>query len=354
MDARSTLGRQWLALAAMVVLVAVSTVFVTPAAAAHVGCGSVITQSTVLDSDIGPCTVGLTIAGNGIQLDMNGHRLTGPANRTGGPGIRFNGTNRAVVRNGTVSGFTAGVAVEGGANNSVVAMNVLDNVGQGDYADGILVFESDGVRIIGNQVSRNGVFSGITLADSSNGLIDSNNISYNNIPTATGLFTDIGVWILNLRDVPASQGQPDVVGRQASFNLVVNNQVTGNGLEGIQISRFAHHNTARNNHAIANGTRQRPGVREGDGIAIFSNDNLIEFNRAYNNGGNGIGIQLTQTATTTQGVRNQILGNQTGGNGFGPNAPPNFDLFDAWPNCDNNVWRGNRFQTFNQACVTAP
>lgn len=278
---------------------------------------------------------------------MNGHRLTGLASRTGGPGIAFDGVNRALVKNGTVSGFTAGVAVGSGANNTILAMNILDNVGQGTFGDGILVFESDGVRILGSQVSRNGVFSGITLIDSSHGIIEGNNISFNNIPTGTGLFTDIDIWILNDRDVPASEGQPDVVGRQASFNLVTNNQVKGNGLEGIQISRFAHHNTARNNTTIANGTRQRPGVRDGDGIAIFSNDNLVEQNKSFRNGGNGIGIQMTQTETTTQGVRNQILFNQTGGNGIGPNIPQNFDLFDAWPNCDNNVWRGNTYQTFN-------
>jgi parallel beta-helix repeat protein len=354
MQARSGVGRQRFALAAVVALLLLSAVYVRPAAAAHVGCGAVITQSTVLDSDIGPCTVGLTIAGNGVVLDMNGHRLTGPANRTGGPGILFDNVNRALVRNGTVSGFTAGVAIDSGANNTIVAMNILDNVGQGTFGDGILVFESDGVRIIGNQISRNGLFSGITLLDSSNGLVDGNNISFNNIPTGSGLFTDIGVWILNDEDVDRDKGEPDVVGRQASFNLVSNNQVTGNGLDGIQISRFSHHNTARNNSVIANGLRQRPGVRDGDGIAIFSNDNLVEQNKVFRNGGNGIGIQMSQTALTTQGVRNRILSNQTGGNGIGPNIPQNFDLFDAWPNCDNNTWRANTYQTFNQPCVTTP
>jgi hypothetical protein len=63
---------------------------------------------------------------------------------------------------------------------------------------------------------------------------------------------------------------------------------------------------------------------------------------------------MTQTATTSQGVNNRVLRNRTNGNGIGPNPPADFDLFDAWPNCDNNLWRTNTFQTFNQPCVTTP
>jgi hypothetical protein len=75
----------------------------TPAAAAHVGCGDVITVDTLLDSDVGPCETGLTLD------DVFGVAVTG----------------------GTVSDFDAGIFIAGGFANFVSGMEVRDNIGTG-------------------------------------------------------------------------------------------------------------------------------------------------------------------------------------------------------------------------------
>jgi parallel beta-helix repeat protein len=214
------------------------------------------------------------------------------------------------------------------------------------------LFESSGNRILSNQVLRNGSQAGIVLYDSSNNLVDGNNVANNSFPVVNPVTT--GIWVINLQDRPRSEGEPDVVGLQSSFNTVSNNSVVNNGLDGIQVSRFTHSNTVINNSVTGNGTR-RVTAREGDGIAVFGNNNLVQNNQVIRNAGHGIGINRTETAVTRQGINNRILTNRAQGNGFGTIGQPNFDLFDQWltPPCDNNTWRGNTFVTFNQPCVTA-
>jgi parallel beta-helix repeat protein len=298
--------------------------------------------------------VGITIQADNVDFDLAGHRVfgqpgVGPGN--GIPGIIFDNVTGSRVRNGTVSQFDTGVYIEGGGNNEIRGMQVTDNVGGGgDFSDGIQLFETNGNRILNNQVLRNATQAGIVLYDSSNNLVDGNNVA-NNGPGTNPV--TIGIWVINLQDAPRPP-EPDLTGLQASFNVVSNNTVVGNGLEGIQIARFTHDNTVINNNVVGNGTR-RTAQREGDGIAVFGNANHFEGNQVFNNAGHGIGIVRTETAATRQGINNRVLRNNTRGNGFGTIGGPNFDLFDGWlsPPCDNNLWRGNTFQTFNQPCVTA-
>lgn len=48
------------------------------AGAAEIGCGAVITQSTTLHQDVGPCPgLGLIVAADDITLDLNGYRVFG-------------------------------------------------------------------------------------------------------------------------------------------------------------------------------------------------------------------------------------------------------------------------------------
>ena len=325
------------------------------ASAGHVACGSVITEDTALDSDVGPCTSGIVIRGNNVDFDLAGHRVFGTAARGEGPGITFDNVTGSRVRNGTVTGFDTGVYIEGGSNNEIRTMQVVDNLGQGDFSDGIQLFETNNNRVLDNQVVRNGSQAGIVLYDSSSNLVDGNNVANNAFSTSLTNPTvnpvTIGIWVINLQDRPRTEGEPDVVGLQSSFNIVSNNNVRNNGLDGIQVSRFTHSNTVVNNTVVGNGIR-RTNAREGDGIVLFGNNNLVQENRSFNNAGHGIGINFVQTAVTIQGVNNRIFTNQTGGNGFGTIGTPNFDLFDQAPNCDNNLWRNNTFQTFNQVCVT--
>ena len=80
-----------------------------PPRATTVPCGAVLTTSVRLAADVDcPDGRGLTLAADGIELNLNGHRLTGPGTDHGTVGVRVRARD-VVVRNGTVGGWGSGV-----------------------------------------------------------------------------------------------------------------------------------------------------------------------------------------------------------------------------------------------------
>ena len=127
-------------------------------------------------------------------------------------------------------------------------------------------------------------------------------------------------------------------------NVVSGNQVHRNGLDGVQLSTNTTNNTVTSNLISGNGFGQVPGIRNGDGIAVFGQSSVIQSNSVVQNGGNGIYIRNGR-------MNHQVLNNQSASNSLLP-APSGlqFDLKDDNPACDNNSWRGNS-GTRNQACI---
>jgi hypothetical protein len=113
-----------------------------PATATHVQCGDTITQDTILDSDV-VCVgesygvTGVTIAADGVTLDLGGHVIDA-ANSYEDPdsnGIATDGPRTGLtIRNGRVSGFSSGVRMS--ASNSVVERLRLENGSAGVLLDG--------------------------------------------------------------------------------------------------------------------------------------------------------------------------------------------------------------------------
>jgi len=147
----------------------------TPAGAqTAISCGTVITASTTLTNDVGPCTTdGIIIGADGVKLNLNGKKVYGApgAGTQGGPagqnvGIRFRNVSNAEVTNGEVTGFAAGVRIDGGSTNRVASVYSHDNigpVGTNDNGDGISAFNSSYNTIENNRVVHNGPFSGIAF-----------------------------------------------------------------------------------------------------------------------------------------------------------------------------------------------
>lgn len=97
-------------------LAAVVGVGVPPPASAApratvVPCGAVLTTSVRLAADITcPDGRGITLAADGIELNLNGHRLIGPGTGTYGPiGIDIDARD-VVVRNGRISAWSTAVS----------------------------------------------------------------------------------------------------------------------------------------------------------------------------------------------------------------------------------------------------
>ncbi len=307
-------------------------------AAAHDICGQTITQTTVLDHDVGPCSNnGIIIGADNITLDLNGFTVRGTGAANDGAGILLNGRTGVTVRNGSVTRFDAGVVIRGGSGNTITRVVAHDNIGNratSDFGDGIAIFASSGNTVTGNVIRHNGPFSGISLVgDSDNNLLESNNVQDNNIESSPTFMDDIGI---------------RVEGPGAGGNSVRNNSVTGSGLDGILVFPFAGNtgNTVQRNAVTGNGFHDKA-HRRGNGVVIGSSSNLVENNAVQGNAASGIRVNgLSNTIRFNAASNNALSVNQGTINAGGA-----FDLHDTRPNCDANVWQANSYGTRNQPCI---
>lgn len=341
----------------------VSMAFASAARADHISCGQVITQDTTLHADAGPCPDnGIIVEGDGVKLDLNGHTVFGTPEVGDGAGILVRGARGVKVTNGTVREFDGGVVIEGGGANNVTGIAARDNIGHSEghppapgtrYGEGIAVEGSSDNRIADNIVVNNGPFAGIGLyerPDSDhpfpaapvernavmNNVVAENQFCRVNRQTGTRFCDNIGIRL-----------EPGV----GPGNAVKGNVVRRNGLDGLSLFADADDNTVMRNSVEENGFW---GAVPGDGIRVFGSRNHIHHNRSVDNRAGGISVgrrtgfrlgSLPNSPTgNPRGKLNEIVRNATGDNRI-------FDLWDGNPNCDENTWRHNIFETANQPCT---
>lgn len=207
MSSRDLHGKAILTAAVIVLLIVASWIFISRRASATVSCGETITNDVTLAQDLNcPEGVGFVVEGNGINVDLAGHTITGPGpGRRSWPvptfesvGLRILGDN-VTVRNGQISGFGTSILVRdargakvlsvetsgsyyglylfGGGGHAIMNSAVVDNV----Y--GLTLFQSNDNMIRGNQLSRQTHHSpggyGVYLSESSGNLLEHNTIEDN-------------------------------------------------------------------------------------------------------------------------------------------------------------------------------
>lgn len=322
------------------------TTLVGVAEAAPIACGQTITQSTTLESDVGPCSQGITIAADNVVLDLNGHSVLGTAEEGEGPGITFDGTTGSTVRgDGRVAFFDAGIYLTGGGGNTVERVVVADNHKsfQPAFGDGIILEGSSDNRIANNVVRRNGPYDGIGLIfGASSNTITRNVVEDNAIPVTDSEGNPVQMQDHGIR----------IEGPDSSNNIVSANVVRRSGLDGISAFRAEVQNldnVITGNVVEANGFHQLE-QRRGNGIVLFgaigdpatwADRNTVRGNVVLGNAANGIRVESRL---------NQILGNQSRDNAQAALGDA-FDLLDVNPNCDQNTWRANTFGTAEPACT---
>lgn len=342
-----------------------ATALLGPAAAGHLECGTVITETTTLDGDVGPCPDGgLIVAADGIKLDLNGHMVFGTSEVGDGAGVLLQDVTGVKVQNGTVRDFDGGVVITGGGGNHVTGIVARDNIGQSEghppapgtlYGDGIAIMSSSDNRIANNVARNNGPFSGIGLferPDSDhpghdgapvarnaimNNIVEDNQACRVNRETG-GLFCDnIGVRL-----------EPGV----GPGNVVKSNVIRRNGLDGLSLFADTDDNVVMHNLVGENGYW---GAVPGDGIRVFGSRNTIHHNEVVDNRAGGISVgrrtgfplgSLPPNASgNPRGMLNDIIRNTGSGNQIA-------DFWDSNPDCDQNTWRRNR-GVGNQECTTS-
>ena len=328
-------------------------------------CGKVITRSTTLRSDIGPCyRDGVIVTADDVALDLNRKRVYGFSGPSDGhaAGIRLPGRTGVTVKNGTVSGFDAGVVVRGGGSNTLTKLTVEDNIGPDDVfttelGDGIFIEDSPGNKVAGNTLSHNGVFDGIGIFGPK---ANDNSVKNNVIETTVGT-SDGG---------PAGQG------------IIINGATEGDTATHLESTRVAN-NVIRDNASagIANVNHVRGAIVEntitgngttnsvGNGIGVSVGfvwdpavplQMLIEGNEVHGNGVDGIRIGDPRRGVRGRVSGNRILDNDASDNNANPAANTYegsrraFDLRDASPDCAGNTWLGNTWGSggFTPACTT--
>ena len=211
------------------------TALASPAAATHVQCGDVITESITLDSDLGPCPGdGLVIAADNVTLDLGGHTIFAANGEGDNAGIRLRNVTGATVQNGTVTGFDAGVVIGRGGGNTVRYLTVVDNINDmlGPpclLGEGIAILDSSNNTITRNAIIHNGPFGGVSVVgDSDANAIIRNEIHDNNVRGRAG----------------SGCGRADqdegvrIEGPGADNNIVDRNNVSGSLLAGIGIHGY--------------------------------------------------------------------------------------------------------------------
>jgi hypothetical protein len=240
------------------------------ATASHVQCGDEITQDTTLDSDVLGCSSPLTVTGNAVTLNLNGHILEG------GISMHVNDVDfltSLVIENGTVR------------NGSVLAATVNRAIIRNLHADGIHGIFVDDLLIEGNEVSGESSDCGI----------------------GAGLDTVARILNNEVRGCP-SVGV-SIAGLGGTFGRVEGNVIERNGV-GAGFGLFGQSVTLQGNTIRRN---------TGDGVTLggYRGAGLTATgNRIADNGGNGVVTFADTVLLKTE--RNVISGNAENGIGGYP------------------------------------
>ena len=171
-------------------------------------CGDTITADTVLDRDLTGCASnGLVIGADNITLDLGGHTISGdgklvrrcPRRQICDVGVANDDRSGVTIRGGAVRRFAIGVGVERVRDNRLVKLTSSENQWFGFLiagssgtvlrdstghdnprpdGDGLGVFFSHDLRIVGNEFRRNGEI-GIHIQKSTGNLIKGNEFVHN-------------------------------------------------------------------------------------------------------------------------------------------------------------------------------
>ena len=283
-------------------------VLVSPAMAAHVSCGQVLTQNTVLDSDLTNCPGNGVVVSDGITLDLAEHTIDGQDRGYGvsiqppasGPvsGVR--------VRHGKVREFADGLRIER-VTGTFERLVLEDNA-------------AAGARCVQTPLP-DAILSELTVQNNATGIAsDSCNIAVSRsvIQQNSGNGFDIGFTVFAIRDsgVWANGGYGAVLG--AVNGTLADSSIYGNTAGGVAI--FFAGVTVSGNTFGANG---------GNGLEIgFGSSSTVVENVASSNEAHGIRLEASSVARQNtanlngadglhveSGAQFELTGNRTDSNG---------------------------------------
>jgi nitrous oxidase accessory protein NosD len=238
------------------------------ASAAHLQCGDVVTQSTTLDGDLGPCPGdGLLAGADGITIDLGGHVIRGSGGGTGDvvevngeDGVDVDHHSGVTVRNGELTNFDTAVRVweTSGAR--------LENLSGHHNRVGAFLYEATESWVRFGTYNNNGY--GVYVYESASNRVISNSMIGNTFA---------------------------LYAVEASDNLIWDNVGNGSGILGFQVTVASDHNSIKRNTIVGSaGVGALISGAEGN----LLEDNLVQDHRLY-------GVLLVNAPGTTM-ARNVI------------------------------------------------
>ena len=311
---------------------------------AEVICGTTISEEVTLKKDLACDTpTALIVEGPGGQLNLGGHTVSCiSAENTNG--ILLVG-EKAKLTNGTVTHCQLGVVAADKGQHRIVEITSRDHSSAGFTTGGIGMFvgsngnffisnyaekSTDGFMINGNE---NFVFDNSSVESERGFVVNQKrnkftlNVATNNdVGFSIQLGAEENHFIKNLAEENAFAGF-EIEGNR---NKLVKNRATGNGRNMIDVGfRII---DANDNFLAWNHSEKNTGFGfEIIGFFIQSERNVLRGNLAHNNDNVGISLQLLAE-------NNTVIENTAKENGT-------FDLQDANPDCDDNKWIQNIFNT---------
>jgi parallel beta-helix repeat protein len=257
-----------------------------PASAAVVTCGTVVTTSIRLSSNLGPCPGDALIAGaNNITIDLGGYTISGAG---AGAGVRVAQRTGVTVTNGTIEGFHTGVVLDESTNSTVSKLVLRDNI------RGVNLAGSDGNLVEKNTILNSGL-DAIRL-----GLSDNNVISKN---TLSGNVFGIGVADVSKENLV----EKNVIRDTRGFGVAVFSDSDSNRIEKNDVQRTLQGDgiNVSTNSDLTLISKNIANVNSDDGINTDNSQTTITGNTANNNG--DLGIEAV--VGTTDGGGNRASGN---------------------------------------------
>jgi parallel beta-helix repeat protein len=167
----------------------------------QVSCGSVITGTVTLSSNLNCNHDGLIVGGGPATIDLNGFQIRGPGIDSSKIGIAVSENNVKIVGPGVITGFKAGILVTGASEFSVSSVVLQSNevgilltgvdsasVEENNLRNnlvGATAYSSNGLEIADNLMTKNAL-AGVLLVNTDGSAATSNNIQ----GSQKGIFLD--------------------------------------------------------------------------------------------------------------------------------------------------------------------
>lgn len=186
-------------------------------------CGSVVTRDVRLTRDLLGCAEnGLVVGADGVEIDLNGHLISGTGLFVSRSGIDIDAYEGVRVHNGRIADFSRGVLGYDADAVRIERLSVTRTL------EGVNLEESTGVKVTQNRVFGNR--EGMVLRGSDRATVVGNVVVDND---TTGISDIDSRESLHARNHVARNTFDGISLESAVDSVVVNNTVRSNGLDGI-------------------------------------------------------------------------------------------------------------------------